>query len=179
MNLIFYNLVGVTGLEPVTKRLWAAGTNQLCYTPRYLRWSSHRSVTAPISIKKPIYIGIHQVTLTMKQPTRSHSLPCHRLFVLFPPCQGLVRMKGIEPPTHGLKGRCSTDWATCAYRVGGGCFRRLKQEESLLCEISGWGGRIWTYECQSQSLVPYRLATPQYKLHLLIRFCQLRSLQHL
>ena len=27
----------------------------------------------------------------------------------------------------------------------------------------GWGGRIRTDECQSQSLVPYRLATPQYR----------------
>ncbi len=26
----------------------------------------------------------------------------------------------------------------------------------------GWGGRIRTYECQDQNLVPYRLATPQY-----------------
>ena len=26
---------------------------------------------------------------------------------------------------------------------------------------SGWGSRIWTYECKSQSLVPYRLAIPQ------------------
>ena len=25
----------------------------------------------------------------------------------------------------------------------------------------GWGGRIRTYECQDQNLVPYRLATPQ------------------
>ena len=28
----------------------------------------------------------------------------------------------------------------------------------------GWGSRIRTYECQSQSLVPYRLAIPQYSL---------------
>ena len=27
---------------------------------------------------------------------------------------------------------------------------------------NGWGGRIWTCECRSQSPVPYRLATPQY-----------------
>ena len=27
----------------------------------------------------------------------------------------------------------------------------------------GWGSRIRTYECQSQSLVPYRLAIPQYE----------------
>ena len=27
--------------------------------------------------------------------------------------------------------------------------------------LYGWGGRIRTDECQSQSLVPYRLATPQ------------------
>ena len=27
--------------------------------------------------------------------------------------------------------------------------------------INGWGGWIRTNECQSQSLVPYRLATPQ------------------
>jgi hypothetical protein len=26
-------------------------------------------------------------------------------------------------------------------------------------EKNGWDGRIRTYECQSQSLVPYRLAT--------------------
>ena len=29
----------------------------------------------------------------------------------------------------------------------------------------GWDGRIRTYECQSQSLVPYRLATSQYTEH--------------
>jgi hypothetical protein len=28
--------------------------------------------------------------------------------------------------------------------------------------FNGWGGWIRTNECQSQSLVPYRLATPQY-----------------
>ena len=27
--------------------------------------------------------------------------------------------------------------------------------------LLGWDGRIRTYECQSQSLVPYRLATSQ------------------
>ena len=27
--------------------------------------------------------------------------------------------------------------------------------------ISGWGGRIWTYEYRNQNPVPYRLATPQ------------------
>ena len=32
----------------------------------------------------------------------------------------------------------------------------------------GWGGRIRTDECQSQSLVPYRLATPQCLIHLFI-----------
>ena len=28
-------------------------------------------------------------------------------------------------------------------------------------KLSGWGGWIWTTACQSQSLMPYRLATPQ------------------
>ena len=37
---------------------------------------------------------------------------------------------------------------TKATRLGGFCV--------------GWGSRIRTYECQSQSLVPYRLAIPQY-----------------
>ena len=27
---------------------------------------------------------------------------------------------------------------------------------------NGWGSRIWTYECWSQSPMPYRLAIPQY-----------------
>ena len=30
--------------------------------------------------------------------------------------------------------------------------------------LNGWEGRDRTYECQSQSLVPYRLATSQYTL---------------
>ena len=27
---------------------------------------------------------------------------------------------------------------------------------------AGWGGRIWTYACKNQNLVPYRLATPHH-----------------
>ena len=30
--------------------------------------------------------------------------------------------------------------------------------------LTGWGGRIRTYECSSQSAVSYRLTTPQYEL---------------
>ena len=30
----------------------------------------------------------------------------------------------------------------------------------------GWGGRIRTYECSSQSAVSYRLTTPQYLIFL-------------
>lgn len=36
---------------------------------------------------------------------------------------------------------------------------------SILNEVAlnlGWAGEIRTHECQSQSLVPYRLATAQY-----------------
>ena len=29
-----------------------------------------------------------------------------------------------------------------------------------ICFCNGWGGKIRTYACESQSLVPYRLATP-------------------
>lgn len=32
---------------------------------------------------------------------------------------------------------------------------------TFLAERSGWGGRIRTYECSSQSAVSYRLTTPQ------------------
>ena len=53
----------------------------------------------------------------------------------------LVTRRGLEPRTHCLKGSCSTGWANGSYY--------------------GWDGRIRTYECQSQSLVPYRLATSQ------------------
>ena len=42
---------------------------------------------------------------------------------------------------------------------------------------NGWGGRIRTSECLDQNQVPYRLATPHYRLHLLfysLKFlCQL------
>ena len=33
----------------------------------------------------------------------------------------------------------------------------------LRCHFSGWGGRIRTYGCWSQSPMPYRLATPHRK----------------
>ena len=51
----------------------------------------------------------------------------------------LVARPGFEPGTPWLKVKCSTDWAS---------------------EPHGRGGRIWTYGCKSQSLVPYHLATP-------------------
>ena len=54
----------------------------------------------------------------------------------------LVTRRGFEPRTHCLKGSCSANWASGSKH--------------------GWDGRIWTDECQSQSLVPYRLATSQY-----------------
>ena len=60
----------------------------------------------------------------------------------------LVTHRRFELRTPCLKGRCSADWANESFilRVG---------------QNFGWGGRIWTDECQSQSLMPYRLATPQ------------------
>ena len=47
----------------------------------------------------------------------------------------------FELQTHCLKGNCSANWASGS---------------------NGWDGRTRTYECQSQSLVPYHLATSQY-----------------
>ena len=45
----------------------------------------------------------------------------------------------LERGTPWLKVRCSADWANGS---------------------QNWGSRIWTYECGSQSPVPYRLAIP-------------------
>ena len=42
-------------------------------------------------------------------------------------------------------------------------FSRFSVPASKSDTHHGWGGRIRTDECQSQSLVPYRLATPQYR----------------
>ena len=41
-------------------------------------------------------------------------------------------------------------------------FKSCQQKNSVKSE-HGWGGRIWTCACKSQSLVPYHLATPQWK----------------
>lgn len=45
----------------------------------------------------------------------------------------------------------------------------IKKEENLIAIYAsrlstGWGGRIRTYECSSQSAVSYRLTTPQYEI---------------
>jgi hypothetical protein len=48
---------------------------------------------------------------------------------------------GFEPATYGLEGRCTIHCAT---------------------EVFGWGGWDRTTTCQVQSLMPYRLATPQF-----------------
>ena len=60
----------------------------------------------------------------------------------------LVTRRGFEPRTHCLKGSCSADWARGSY---------------IIINKTGWDGRIRTDECQSQSLMPYRLATSQYR----------------
>ena len=56
----------------------------------------------------------------------------------------MVTYPRVERGTPWLKVMCSTYWANRPYKV-----------------YNGWGSRIWTYECESQSLVPYRLAIPQ------------------
>ena len=38
---------------------------------------------------------------------------------------------------------------------------KLKSTPRRVCFLIGWGGRIRTYECSSQSAVSYRLTTPQ------------------
>ena len=43
-------------------------------------------------------------------------------------------------------------------------FNANKSSHLKMTACFGWGGRIRTAACQSQSLVPYRLATPQYYL---------------
>ena len=62
---------------------------------------------------------------------------------------------------------------SCGVGANSGKRKRLRRSEYtthkqkrrtalvLFC-VFGWGSRIRTYECQSQSLVPYRLAIPQY-----------------
>ena len=60
----------------------------------------------------------------------------------------------FELQTHCLKGNCSANWAS-----GSWC---KKFGAKWLCSDDGWDGRTRTYECQSQSLVPYHLATSQY-----------------
>ena len=62
----------------------------------------------------------------------------------------LVSHRRFELRTPWLKVMCSADWAN-----GPCCLFPTKK-------IYGWAGRIWTYECQSQSLMPYPLATAQY-----------------
>ena len=49
--------------------------------------------------------------------------------------------EGFEPSTTWLKVMCSTNWASEPY---------------------GWDSRIRTYECRSQSAMPYRLAISHY-----------------
>ena len=60
----------------------------------------------------------------------------------------LVTRRRFELRTHCLKGSCSADWASGSY---------------IIINKNGWDGRIRTDECQSQSLMPYRLATSQYR----------------
>ena len=48
------------------------------------------------------------------------------------------------------------------FRVSG--THRCKKHLLAQVLFAGWGSRIRTYECQSQSLVPYRLAIPQYSI---------------
>ena len=61
----------------------------------------------------------------------------------------LIALKYFGDP-YGIRTRVAA--------VKGRCLRPLDQRAG---QNNGWGGWIRTNECQSQSLVPYRLATPQ------------------
>ena len=62
----------------------------------------------------------------------------------------LAGVEGFEPSNVGVRVPCLTTW-------------RHPNVIRVLKKINGWGGRIWTYEWESQSLLPYLLATPQYE----------------
>ena len=90
-------------------------------------------------------------------------------------CGSLVAHPGFEPGTPWLKVKCSTDWASEPYYhlyilAGVEGFEPSNVGVRIPCLTTwrhpnkgfGWGSWIRTNECQSQSLMPYRLAIPQY-----------------
>ena len=72
------------------------------YTPEEINWARQFS---PLPIKG-------QKRIWQRRKTHYHCI-IYRYIT-----QWLVRPRGFEPPTNGLKIRCSTDWATGAYNYG-------------------------------------------------------------
>ena len=83
--------------------------------------------------------------------------------------------KGLEPLTSRVRIWRSANWTNPQYRERNKARFLVAQFNRLFQIIAvwaltwmhwrncGWGGWIWTIGCRSQSPVPYRLATPQYK----------------
>ena len=118
---LFVGMVGTSGLEPPTSRLSGARSNHLSYAPLWLISSFlHRALPS----------------LFFKYPQASPSWydcdpwdPWHRA-VAVGPCR-LVEMKGIEPLTPCLQGRCSPSWATPPYLGIQLTFQSLKIEQQF------------------------------------------------
>ena len=80
-----------------------------------------------------------------RKPTSFEATPQHRSFV----------------PQAAMMFSLRSKWC-CPYGQMMLCLRHKWKIRELCSRIFGWGSRIRTYECQSQSLVPYRLAIPHW-----------------
>ena len=98
----FLVLVGLDGLEPSTSRLSGARSNHLSYRPFFTHGYAVLSIfplcfSFPFPLSEEWRVKSEEVNLWL--------------------AKDLVEMKGIEPLTPCLQGRCSPSWATPPYRV--------------------------------------------------------------
>ncbi len=124
------------------------------------------------------FIGVRRADTNEKigllpQPNKKHpagGFLIHRR--LFPDClnRGKFALAVLTSKLDALARRMRT-YAFCHKGKRLCLIGLLPQPEKSTCFtqvlFSGWGSRIRTYECQSQSLVPYRLAIPQNRTGLL------------
>ena len=89
-------VVGTSGLEPPTSRLSGARSNHLSYAPMWLFVFSYS--LAFITCRYLLSRALFKLSLNFPE------IACRG--------QRLVEMKGIEPLTPCLQGRCSPNWAT-------------------------------------------------------------------
>ena len=99
----------------------------------------------------------------LPQPQKGHPIGCPLLFAsqgIHAPREDFSPSRWCASTPTAFGSNADLHSAPAAQNRANPLLPQPQKGHPIGCPFCGWGSRIRTYECQSQSLVPYRLAIP-------------------